>query len=323
MSLNDSVVISVVIPLKDSLPEIGGPLGELFGVLSGHWRFFEIVLIDSCVAPSPGIQAFLQEYSNIRYYIIDSDSSPDIDILAGLDTTIGDFVVTMRLGIDPPRMIPELIEKACRIDAPLLGVVATDQDPLPYSLLSQAFYTYCRKTMGLNLIKGYSNFQVLNRRIVNALINLKERKRDLRYFLCSSGQSPETFVYTPLAKAKRPSLFSRLGRSLDLLFSNSAHPLRAISWIGVAASCISLMYLVYTCLVYALLPRTAPGWTTLSLILSVMFFCFFLIIAAFSEYIGRMFTQLQGRPQYTVVRELASSANLTTQIKKNIVHASR
>ena len=89
--------------------------------------------------------------------------------------------------------------------------------------------------------------------------------------------------------------------------------------IGLAAAGANVLYMVYVVMVYILKDEIMEGWTTLSLQSSGQFLFITLILAAVSEYVGRSFGRLRGRPLYYVMDEKESAVLLVEHDRVNVV----
>jgi dolichol-phosphate mannosyltransferase len=136
------------------------------------------------------------------------------------------------------------------------------------------------------------------------------------------GFKATVFPYQRCSRSGRPlglptGQALRLG--LAILFHNSRQPLRFAGLVGVIGSLVSVAYASYTVLVYLLKEGVAPGWTTLSLVLSGLFFLAFVMLALMTEYIGVLLDELPGRPLFHVEAEEASHTMLVDELRRNVL----
>lgn len=91
------------------------------------------------------------------------------------------------------------------------------------------------------------------------------------------------------------------------------------SWLGFALAALSVMYFAYVVAVYLLKPNVAPGWTTESLVLAVMFGAIALILATLGLYLTRVLSENRDRPLYFVLEERSSMPSLEDAARRNVV----
>src|SRR5438105_2405397 len=97
---------------------------------------------------------------------------------------------------------------------------------------------------------------------------------------------------------------------MGIIVTNSTHPLRFVSWLGLFGGTLNVLYVGYVAAIYLFKKDVAAGWTTLSLQTAGMFFFVFLILVILSEYIGRILEESKERPLYYVLEERNSSVLL-------------
>jgi hypothetical protein len=123
---------------------------------------------------------------------------------------------------------------------------------------------------------------------------------------------PKDTVYT---KSKRRDLVLK---AFDMLSSYSSHPLRVLTYFGILAGLLNLVYAVYVVIVNLYSSDVAKGWTTLSLQSSIMFFILCIILAMLSEYIGKLLVDSRGEPPYHIMDELSSTISLADETRRNV-----
>src|SRR5438105_4640367 len=114
MALSDCFV-SVVAPLSND-GSIAKPfIADVMGVLQSHYTNYELVLVDDGSTDDTvgAVSELLTQYPCIRLIRLSRQFGTEIAFSAGLDTAIGDFIITMTPNSDPPLMIPDLVED-CR-----------------------------------------------------------------------------------------------------------------------------------------------------------------------------------------------------------------
>ena len=328
MATDPNLVISVVAPLCNSAAILKPFIEEVTQALEPHYAFFEIILVDDCSSDgTPAVvQALLSQFQRVRFLRLSRRSGSEVAISAGLDSAIGDYTVIMRPESDPCDMIPDLISTARRTGCILTGVAPglRQRNPLVRGVAS-AFRSYCKNHLGIELRQDSTDFRVLSRQVVNAITQIKDRRRYLRLFTVTVGYEIQYFDYQPTTrsdKKDRATFMDEVNQAIDIVVTSSPNPLRLVSRLGMFASALNGLYMAYIAAIYLFKKDVAAGWTTTSLENSVMFFFLFLILAVLCEYVGRLLEEAQDRPLYFIAQEKNSSVLLEHQVKKNIVHVS-
>jgi dolichol-phosphate mannosyltransferase len=322
------VLVSVVSVLRDHADVLPDFLAELSDVLARSYTNFEIVLIDngSTDATPVRIRELLGRFGGLRYLRLTRPTDDETALIAGLDAAIGDYVACVSPEYDPPAEIPAMIE-ACRGGADL--VVGTDRDPPPagwlYRTLRQAFLGAVRRVFGIDLPLATTGCRVFSRQAVNALVQVRQRKRYFALVAADIGLTAQPYPYARIARTgRRPKLrlLTALRLGLSLLVHNSVVPLRLISVLGLTGSFLSFLYTLYVVGIYLFKKDVLPGWTTLSLQVNGLFTLVFLMLALMGEYLGRLLEESSDRPLYHTRPELSSAVELTVAGRRNVLDRS-
>ena len=320
--------VSVVAPLFDDSVIIEDFVTDVIHVLRQNYANYELVLVDdgSNDDTATKLNAVLGRYECIRVIRLSRRFGEEIAIFAGLDTVIGDFVVVMIPNWDPPSLIPDLVHAARAGSEVVFGVSSAPRaDTFLIRIGSAIFDWYCRKVLKLNVPKSSTQFRVLSRQAVNAVITVKNVHRYLRILSADVGFARASLNYQPINRggpSKRRGVWEAIALATDIIITASTHPLRFASWLGVLASSINLLYASYVVAIFFFKDRVAEGWTTLSLQSALMFFFVFLIMIVISEYIGHILVETLNRPLYYVLEEKNSSVLVADEDRRNIVKES-
>lgn len=285
---------------------------ELHAVLQSRYAFFEVLLVD--LQSNDGtiaiIREMMEQLSNLRLLRLSSWADTEVGVTAALEHCIGDRVVLMDVYLDRPEDIPRLMAEADRgFDVVIAKRKAGSTDRFG----RKPFYRLASWTLGKELNPEESDFRLMTRKVVAAITKIKHRRRHLRYFTALLGFSKSLIECQPRPAVGKPrarnGFFRSVRRSLDLLISNSATPLRAAAVLGVLASVGSLTYLLYALVVSLIKEQLAEGWLTTSVMMSSMFFCLFIMLSVMAEYVARILEESQSRPLYFIEFEAESTVS--------------
>jgi hypothetical protein len=108
-----------------------------------------------------------------------------------------------------------------------------------------------------------------------------------------------------------------LSRGIQLVTSSSEHPLRLTTSLSAFGAFASFAYSVYVVLIWAFKEDVAPGWVSLSMQQSGMFFLISLVLLVLSEYVLEISRKANSGPAYYIANEL-TSAKLTRKERLNV-----
>ncbi len=323
------LLVSVVMPLHEDARIIGDVVRETSAVLTQNYTHHEIILVadGSDDATLNAAQDVMGRVPCVRLILLSRDFGREMAVLAGLETSIGDYVVILVPETDPPDLIPKMISQCRELDGMVNGVDEHGDRGGPMRrLLKSFFHGYMRRFLKTELLPGCTDFRVLSRRMVNALTQFRESYRQLRLLTTTVGYRRCAFPYTPLARSGkdlRKSFFAELHEAIEITVAHSRQPLRLVSLVGWFAGFLNVLYVFYAALIYLFKKDVAPGWTTLSVQHGVMFFFIFSLLAILSEYVGRILEESRGRPLYLVSEEKKNPALPSDEHRRNVVTSSK
>ena len=326
--MDPNTVVSIVVPLEKDAHLVEELVSELDQVIGASYRFFEILLVDdgSSDGTTEKVLDLLKRVKRVRYMRLSRHFGRDVAMSAGIESAIGDVVVTLDPKTDPVDVIPSMIE-ICRKTGGVVHGIAENPEPrsLAREWMGNIFRSYCRKWLGVDIKRGVSDLRVMSRQSVNALLQVREQHRYLRVLTLMLGYQHEFFSYRlqPRSGGTRvTAMRTEVSTAIDLLAANTRHPLRVVTALGLLGACLNMVYGGYVLFIYLTKPGVAAGWTSLSLQQSGMFFFVCLILTVLSEYVGTILGEVRSRPLYFIGQEANSSVLLEDTVNSSIVKES-
>jgi len=320
-----SVFVSVVCRLRDERGLVEPLLDDLVRVLRAHYENWEIVLVDdgSRDGTTARVKELLGRYEGVRLLRLSRAFGLDIALTAGLESAIGDVVVTLSAESDPPEIIPQLVDVVRRENAAVYGVAPARRRGFLREAGGRIFHWLCRRVLDLPIEPHSTQLRALPRQAVNAIVEIKDRHRYLRALTPYIGYETRTVQYRPSGRPARESLFDAADAAIAVIVGNSTRPLRIVSWLALLAAFLNVLYIAYVFAVRIFKTRVAEGWMTLSLQNAGMFLLLFLILAVVTEYVGRILDETRERPLYYIAEEANSSVMVPSAERRNVVRESR
>ena len=322
------VFVSVVAVLRSYARFLPAFVDEAYRTLDARYTNFELVLVDNGSRDDTPhvVRNLLKSHKCVRYMRLSRRMKPETAVMAGLDAAIGDYVVTIHPEFDPPSEIPALVEK-CRGGADVVFGVAPFPHPpgAIYRALRWGFYRFAHAALGLDPVRVNSGYRCLSRAAVNALTRVRSRKRFFGLLASEIGLSTATHEYEFISrsgKSPRVNLRRAARTAASMAVNHSVAPMRVVSLLGLSGSFLSLVYSLYVVGVYFFKQDVMPGWTTLSLQVSGMFFLVFVILTMIGEHLGRLLDEAVDRPLYHVREEQASTIMLSDLARRNVMDQS-
>ena len=325
--------ISIICPVRNGDAFLRDRLGALSALMADVFEFYEIIVVDN--ASTDGtitiVKDLLARHKNIQYCALSSRVSDSVAYSAGLMRSIGDFTITMDLRFDPPTEIPQMYQRAAAGTEIVYGLPKERiAGNTLYDRLARLFLKLVGRLNSVNMPAAMSSFRIFSRSVLNYILESANFHRTLLLAPALSGYEFKTFEYERLLNMTGET--QRVGpasifRALDLVFSTSVRPLRLASVFAVVMSVLSVLYATYVVITRLVVDNVAPGWATLSLQISILFFFVSIVLAIMCEYVLQILETSNARPPFHVVRELYSSTmdyeqglnvRVTNDMKENV-----
>lgn len=303
------IFISVVLRVRDAESYVTPALDRLVAVMEASFSYYEIVIVDdaSVDATRKCIAAVQARARNIQLYALARRKGDNIALTAGLDHAIGDMVVMLDPRLDPPELIPAMVERA--LDGAEI-VYGLPRERLAgrglQNLALRGFVAVLAQLNNVDVPQAMSSYRLLNRNVLNYMLEAVDRHRSLMFLPALSGYPYATIEYDRLpddGKARKGETTARIAKALDLLFSTSARPLRIITLMSLSISVLSFLYAIYVLLIVVVKDDIAKGWTSMSLQISGLFFLVCIILAVMSEYILQILEATTHHPRYHIAAQ--------------------
>lgn len=309
--------VSVVIPALNEQANLRTLHVRLGAVLDTVSRDYEVIIVDDGSADDtlPILRELARDDPHLDFISLSRNFGHQAALVAGLDRSTGQVVITMDADLQhPPELIPKLIA-LWQQGNQVVYTVKVDRVHLPVwkRFGMTVGYAIIRRTSGLQLEFGQSDFRLLDRRVVSALREFPERDIFLRGLVNLVGfrqigleyNAPPRFAGQ--AKYTFPALAHLVASGV---FGFSIVPLRLFTVLGFTISLFAFAYGIWAVAlgIYALFTgysdQVPPGWASLAMAMAFLGGVQLLGIGLLGEYIGRIYAETKHRPIY-LIRETA------------------
>lgn len=258
---------------------------------------------------------------NLQIYALTQKVDIDTASWVGLENALGDFVAIVDPLIDDIAFLPVMLDKAL---AGTNVVFANNQQKSTqnflYRVIDRIFNNLFKRFNGVHLAKEAPRYRLLSKQVINFILQHSEPSVAYRYLPATGGF---TKAYLNYIYATQPSMLppKKLGESISrgirLLVSTTQEPMRLVTALSLFGAIINLLYSIYVVVVGFLKVGVAPGWISLSLQQSGMFFLISLVLLALSEYVLHLSSISSQRPLWYVGQEF-TSVHMVRSSKLNI-----
>ena len=300
--------VSIVVPVFNELGAIEPFITALENATAPVDADFDIVFVDdgSSDATCEEIGAAARSHSiPIRLFALSRNFGKEAALTAGIDVATGDAVIPMDVDLqDPPELIPKLIEEWRRGNKVVYARrVTRAEDSLTKRITSKLFYSVLNHMSHANLPPNAGDFRLMDRSVVAALVEYRERTRFMKGLFSAVG------FRTTYVDYKRPGRqigatkwgYWRLWNfALDGIFSFSTVPIRIWTYVGAILATFSLIYAVVIVTKTLFLGVDVPGYASVITVVLFMGGVQLISLGLIGEYVARIFLETKQRPIYTI-----------------------
>lgn len=268
---------------------------------------YEIILINDGSRDETWkiIQAFAATRPRVVGINLARNHGHQLAVSAGLKLTRGDWVLVIDADLqDPPEVIVEMLAKAKGEGVDVVYGVRNDRstDSVFKRVSARGFYAMIRTISGTSAQSDAGDFRLMSRATVDAINELPEHHRVLRFIVPALGFPSDAVDYRREERAAGTSkypLLKMLKLSVDSVTGFSMAPLRLATLLGLGGGALAVLLGVFA-LVERARGEVVAGWTSTVVIVAAVGAAQLLCLGLLGEYIGRMYTQMQGRPTYFI-----------------------
>ncbi|NHC15525.1 glycosyltransferase family protein [Motilibacter deserti] len=295
--------LSVVVVVGQNIAQDARDLEQLEAALADAYPVHEIVVVvPRGEASADWARDLAATRPNLQVLGLLHPDRDEIAYTAGLDSALGDVVVTARLGVDPPA---EVLRCAALVRSSNGVVVGVDQNRARRSSLpARLARSVASRSLGLELPSVSLTLRGFPRSALDAWLPRRDRDKVLRMLPAFSGY-PYTVMPYASAGAGRGHYLDNGRQVVRSMFYVSARPLRAAVGLALAASTLNVLYALYV-VVVGIFSGAVEGWTSMSLQMSLMFFLLGVVIAIMAEFMYQSHVTANEHPIYRVSYEATS-----------------
>ena len=307
--MNQAFRLSIAIPVHNEesvLPELLRRMRAVLDQVPGGPH--EIIFVDdgSTDRTFPILEEATKQDSRILAISLSRNFGHQAALTAALDHVTGDATVVMDGDLqDVPEVIPQFVARYEQGYDVVYAQRIRRKEPWLLRLCYFVFYRLMASLSDIRLPLDSGDFGLMSRRVIEQVRLMPEHHRYLRGMRSWVGFRQ---IGIPVERAERHSgkskysLLGLLKLATDGIFAFSIVPIRAAALAGAFVMLLSFVYVLYA--LYAKLfqhisPQGFTGLLVAVIFLSgiVLFF-----LGVIGEYVGRIYEETKGRPQYIIGR---------------------
>ena len=307
--MSDIPELSVVVPVyneQENLPEL---LRRSIAALDALKTTYELILVDDgSVDDSMSMirKAAREHEGKVVAVILSTNFGQHAAVTAGLETSRGKYIVTMDADLqNPPEEIGKLLEKL-REGYDVVGTIRENRQDTFFrryasKMVNAMVRSLCHgKTMtdyGC-MLRGYS------RSVVNAVLLCTEHGKFIPMLAMTFARRTVEIMVKHAERSAGESKYNcwkLIALQYDLLTGTSTFPLRLLTFFGFFTACFGILFGIIVFIISQIDKDWGYGGTfALFAIVIVLIGGLFAAMGLLGEYLGKVFINTRGRPQYFI-----------------------
>lgn len=309
-------LISLVIPAFNEEENIDNTIDTLTGILKDQSFDYELVFVNDGSRDKTYelIENRAKSDNHVKGISFSRNFGKEAAIFAGLSAAVGDATVVLDCDLQhPPTLIPKMVELWNEGFEVVEGVKSSrGKESLFHKMCAGLFYKIMSKLVKIDM-SATSDYKLLDRKVVDALLNLTERNtffRALSFWVGFKSVKIEYEVEERKFGTTKWSFGSLLKYAINNATSFSTLPLQIVTYLGVASIFFSVIFGIQTLVKY-FCGTAKEGFPTVILLELLIGGFIMLSLGIIGHYLARIYEEVKGRPRY-IIREH------TDNIKGNI-----
>jgi len=305
--MKNKPIYSVVIPAYNEQEVINETYNRITNVMTGMGEPYELIFVNDGSKDQTAhiISDFCEKDSSVRLINFTRNFGHMPAITAGMENAKGEAIFIIDADLqDPPEIFPKMAAKWKEGYHVVYGKrIKRMGESLFKRWSAKVFYRFIRRMTSVDLPPDTGEFRLIDRKVNDAVNKLPEKSRYIRGLVSWVGfkQIPVEYVREErFAGVTKYPLRKMLTFAMDAITAFSYKPLKIATMIGIFISLISFIYIIHVIYLHFFTERTITGWA--STIAAILFTqgIVLMILGLMGEYIGRIYTEIQNRPNYII-----------------------
>ena len=301
-------LLSIVVPCYNEEESVKLFLSEIQSILADY--NFEVIFVNDGSSDNTldVIKDLADSNSNVKYISFSRNFGKESAIYAGLSNANGDLVCLIDADLQhPPRLIPEMIESICAGEADVVAARRTSRkgESRVKSFFSHMFYKVFNRVSQITLVEGATDFRVMKRIVVDAVLDLPEYNRFSKGLFQWVGFETKWIAYENVERVAGESAWSfrQLVRySIEGVVAFTTIPLTIVIFLGTILSVVAFLYMLFIIIKYLIYSDPVQGFATTMSVILLLGGIQLLSIGALGKYLEKTYAETKKRPIY-IVRE--------------------
>ena len=252
------------------------------------------------------LRKYNSEDPGVRYISFSKNFGKEAGMLAGLKEAKGDYCVILDADLQhPPELLPQMYKELVNGKYDSVAMYRDDRKKEGFFRrhFSSMFFKILNKLSKLNLVNGATDFRIMNKQMVEAVLSLPETNRFSKGIFNWVGFNTKWMAFETGERPAGESKWSfgkLMSYSFDAILSFSEIPLKICSWLGIIFCIVSFLTGIVHFIKTLVFGDPVAGFPTLYLMMLLLGGIILLFLGIMGQYLARIYIEIKRRPAYIV-----------------------
>lgn len=302
-------LISLVVPCyneEQSLPYFWEQTAAVMQQM--NYLDFEVIFVDdgSRDKTLEVLRELAKSDSRVKYLSFSRNFGKEAAMFAGFEHAKGDYAAVMDADLqDPPALLAEMYQAITEegYDSAATRRVTRKGEPPIRSFFARMFYKIINKMTDVEIVDGARDFRLMNRKFLNALLELKERNRFSKGLFGWVGFRTKWIEFENVERVAgetKWSFWKLFKYSIEGIVAFTTMPLTLASFMGFLLCMVALCSTVFIVVRKLLFGDPVSGWASTASIITFIGGIQLFFMGIFGQYLAKAYTEIKNRPIYIV-----------------------
>ena len=256
--------------------------------------------------------------ANVKYLSFSRNFGKEAAMYAGFCNATGDYVAVMDADLqDPPALLPKMIEilNTEEYDSVATRRVSRIGEPPIRSFFARQFYKIINKISDADVVDGARDFRLMRRSMVEAIVGMQEYNRFSKGIFGWIGFRTYWLPYENVERVAgetKWSFWKLLKYAIEGIINFSQVPLSIASWLGLFATLVSFIAIIFVVARRLLFGDPVAGWASTICIIVFIGGIQLMSLGIMGQYIAKTYMETKHRSHYII-----SETNKNDAVKIN------
>lgn len=307
-----SELISLIVPCYNEEQSLPYFWKEVTAVMEKmDYLDFEVIFVNdgSRDGTLELLRKLAKEDRRAKYLSFSRNFGKEAAMYAGLQHAAGDYAAVMDADLqDPPVLLEEMYRALTQegYDSAATRRVTRKGEPPVRSFFARLFYKLINRMADVEIVDGARDFRLMNRKFLNALLELKEYNRFSKGLFGWVGFKTKWIEFENVERVAgetKWSFWKLFLYSIEGIVAFTTVPLTLASIVGFILCLVALCSTVFIVVRKLLFGDPVSGWASTASIITFIGGIQLFFMGIFGQYLAKAYTEIKNRPIYIVAEQ--------------------